>query len=66
VYARTYTVAHKHTHTVKDAQEIIKKEEEEKAEAAARLRNFIERGGRKTFPVSPSVTCTSDPFSGNV
>jgi len=68
VYARTHTLAHKHTYieyTVKDAQEIIKKEDEEKAEAAARLRNFIERGGRKTLHVSP-LTCTSDPFSGNV
>jgi hypothetical protein len=48
--ARTHTLAHKHTYTFKDAQEIIKKKEEEKAEAAARMRNFIERGGRKTFP----------------
>ena len=42
-----------HTYTVKEAQKIIKKEEEKKAEAAARLRNFTERGGRNTGPVSP-------------
>jgi hypothetical protein len=48
--------AHKHTDTVKEAIKLKKKEDEEKAAAAAaKLRNYIERGGRNTGPVSPAT-----------
>jgi len=51
--------AHKHTDTVKEAIMYIKlkkiEDEEKAAAAAAQLRNYIERGGRKTGAVSPAT-----------